>query len=119
MIDDNTGMIDDNTGMIDDNTGMIDDNTGMIDDNTGMIESSAGWIEENTGMIDETHGTEYTASGRRKRIKERGKDSKPRNFPLHAMKNLSQFRDKPHEKVRRYILQTKGWSLEVTLILEV
>jgi hypothetical protein len=58
-------------------------------------------------MMDETNGTEYTASGGRKRSGKRGKDSKSRNFPLHTMKNLPQFRDKPHEEVRRYILQTK------------
>ena len=58
-------------------------------------------------MIAET-GTEYTPSGRRKRSKERGKDSKPRNYPLHTMKNLPQFRNKSHEEVRQYILEKKG-----------
>ncbi len=81
--------------------------TGMIDDDTGLINQDAGLINDDTGLITE-NSTEYPASGRRKRSRERGKDSKPRNFPLHTMKNLPQFRDKPHEDVRQYILQTKG-----------
>ncbi|MGI9566924.1 MAG: hypothetical protein ACR2LL_07930 [Nitrosopumilus sp.] len=56
----------------------------------------------------ETDNSEFTKTGRRKRSRERGKDSKPRNFPLHTLKNLPQFRDKSHEEVRRYVLQTKG-----------
>ncbi len=35
-------------------------------------------------------------------------DSKSRNFPLHTMKNLPQFRNKSHEEVRQYILEKKG-----------
>ena len=35
-------------------------------------------------------------------------DSKLRNFPLHTMKNLPQFRDKSHEELRQYILEKKG-----------
>ena len=38
-------------------------------------------------MITETN-TEYTISGRRKRSRERGKDCKPRNYPLYTIKNL-------------------------------
>jgi hypothetical protein len=45
------------------------------------------------------------------------KDSKPKKFPLQTMKKLPQFRNKSHEEVRRYILQTKGRTLEATLIL--
>ncbi len=86
--------------------------TGMIEENTGMIEENTGMIEENTGMITETNDREYTASGRRKRSKERGKDSKPRNFPLHTLKNLPQFRDKSHQEVRKYILEKKGVDIE-------
>ncbi|NND86679.1 MAG: hypothetical protein HKM23_05035 [Nitrosopumilus sp.] len=66
-----------------------------------------GLMEENIGLITESN-VEYTTSGRRNRSKERGKDSKPRNFSLHTMKNLPQFRDKSHEEVRQYILEKKG-----------
>jgi hypothetical protein len=96
------------TGMIEENTGMINQGTGMINDDTGLIENSTGMIEENTGMITETNDAKYTANGRRKRSRERGKDSKPRNFPLQTMKNLPQFRDKSHEEFRQHILKTKG-----------
>ena len=89
-------------------TGMINDDTGMINQDTGMIESSTGMIEENTGMMTETNNTRYALNGRRKRSRERGKDSKPRNFPLQTMKNLPQFRDKSHEEFRQHILKTKG-----------
>ena len=87
---------------------MITKDAGMINDNTGMIENSTGMIEEKTGMITETNNTQQTASGRKKRSRERGKDSKPRNYPLHTMKNLPQFRNKSHEEVRQYILEKKG-----------
>ena len=96
------------TGMIEENTGMINQGTGMINDDTGLIENSTGMIEENTGMITETNDAKYTVNRRRKRSKERGKDSKPRNFPLQTMKNLPQFRDKSHEEFRQHILKTKG-----------
>ena len=96
------------TGMIEENTGMINQGTGMINDDTGMIESSTGMIEENTGMMTETNNTRYALNGRRKRSRERGKDSKPRNFPLQTMKNLPQFRDKSHEEFRQHMLKTKG-----------
>ena len=96
------------TGKIEDIPGLINQETGMINDNTGLIENSTGLIEENTGLITETNDAEYTASGRRKRSRERGKDSKPRNYPLHTMKNLPQFKNKSHEEVRQYILEKKG-----------
>jgi hypothetical protein len=79
--------------------------TGMIKDGTGMIENSTGMIKDGTGMITKTNDTKYTVNGRRKRSRERGKDNKPRNYPLHTMKNLPQFRDKPHEEVRQYIFE--------------
>ena len=94
--------------MKNDDTGLINSETGMINQDTGMIENSTGMIEDNAGLITETRDTEYTASGRRKRSRERGKDTKPRNFPLHTIKNLPQFRDKSHEEVRQYILEKKG-----------
>ena len=65
-------------------------------------------IEKNTGMITEINEVKRTINGRKKRSRERGKDSKPRNFPLHTMKNLPQFRDKSHEEVRQYILAKNG-----------
>ena len=67
-----------------------------------------GKIDNTPGLINDTNEVEHTESGRRKRSKERGKDSKPRNFPLHTMKNLPQFRDKSHEEVRQYILKKNG-----------
>jgi len=96
------------TGKIENTPGLINQDTGMINDNTGMIGNSTGLIEEYTGLITETNEVERTASGRRKRSRERGKDSKPRNFPLHTMKNLPQFRDKSHEEFRQHILEKKG-----------
>ena len=101
-------MITDDTGMITDDTGMITDDTGMITDDTGMITDDTGMIDENIGVITETNDVEYAENGRRKRSRERGKDIKPRNFPLHTMKNLPQFRNKSHEEVRQYILEKKG-----------
>ena len=95
------------TGKIEDTPGMIEDNAGLINQDTGKIENFAGMIEDNVGLITET-SAEYTASGRRKRSRERGKDRKPRNFPLHTIKNLPQFRDKPHQEVRQYILEKNG-----------
>ncbi len=83
------GIIENSTGMIEENTGMINQDTGLINDDTGLIENSAE-------MITETNDTKYTASGRKERSRERGKDNKPRNFPLHTMKNLPQFRNKSH-----------------------
>ncbi|WP_316505741.1 hypothetical protein [Nitrosopumilus sp.] len=96
------------TGMIEHDAGLINQDTGMINEDTGLMENSTGKIEENTGMITETNDTEYVASGRRKRSRERGKDSKPRNFPLHTIKNLPQFRNKSHQEGRQYILEKKG-----------
>jgi len=88
--------------------GKIENAPGMINQDTGMIENSIGLIEENIGLIIETNDVEGTENGRRKRSKERGKDSKPRNFPLHTIKNLPQFRNKSHKEVRQYILAKKG-----------
>ena len=106
------------TGMKNYDTGMLDDSTGMLDDNTGMLEEDAGLIDEGSGLIME-NDSEDTLSGRRKRSRERGKDLKSRNFPLHTLKNLPQFRNKPHEEVRHYILEKKELTLEATLTLEV
>jgi hypothetical protein len=89
-------------------TGMINDDSGLINENTGLIEDFAGMITDSTGMITDTNDTKYTVNGRKKRSRERGKDSKPRNFPLHTMKNLPQFRNKSHQEVRQYILEKKG-----------
>jgi len=73
-----------------------------------MIDGNTGLTEDNTGLITETNEVERTTSGRKRRSKERGKDRKPRNFPLPTIKNLPQFRDKSHEEVRQYIIQKKG-----------
>ena len=96
------------TGKIEDTPGMINQDTGMKNDDAGLIENSTGIIDDNTGMMTETKDTEYSTNGRKKRSRERGKDNKPRNFPLHTMKNLPQFRNKSHEEVRQYILEKKG-----------
>ena len=89
-------------------TGKMENNPGMINQDAGIINDDTGMIEENTGMITETNDAKYTVNGRRKRSRERGKDSKPRNFPLQTMKNLPQFRDKYHEEFRQHMLKTKG-----------
>ncbi len=65
-------------------------------------------IDEDSGMITDNDSTEDAGNGRKKRSRERGKDSKPRNFPLNTLKNLPQFRDKSHEELRQYILEKKG-----------
>ena len=101
-----TGKIEDTAGLIANPDGMINQDTGKINDSTGLIESNAGLIDDNSGLITETK-TGYTASGRKKRSRERGKDKTQRNFPLHTMKNLPQFRNKSHKEVRQYILETK------------
>ena len=95
-------------GMKNKDAGMIEHSTGMISQEPGLINGNAGMIDECSGLITENDSEEDTSTGRRKRRRERGKDSKPRNFPLHTMKNLPQFRDKSHEEVRRYILEKKG-----------
>ena len=82
---------------------MINQDIGMINDNTKMIQSSTGMINDNAGMITETNDTKYVANGRNKRSRERGKDSKLRNYPLHTTKNLPQFRNKSHEEIRQYM----------------
>jgi len=46
--------------------------------------------------------------GKKAQQGKRGKDNKPRNFPLHAIKNLPQFRNKSHQEVRQYILEKNG-----------
>jgi len=103
-----TGKIENTPGLIENNTGLINQDAGMINDNIGLIEDSTGLITDSTGLINYVNDTEYTANGRRKCSRERGKDSKPRNFPLHTIKNLPQFRNKSHEEVRQYILEKKG-----------
>ena len=95
-------------GMIKDDTGMIEHNSGMINDSTGMIEDDTGMINQDTGLISEIQDTDNTEIKRKKRSRERGRDTKPRNYPLHTMKNLPQFRNKSHEEVRQYILEKKG-----------
>jgi len=113
------------TGKIESTPGLINQDTGMINDNTGLIENSTGLTIDRTGLINDTNDAKYTVNGRRKRSRERGKDNKPRNYPLHTMKNLPQFRNKSHEEVRQYILENKGvdiggiknWNKTVTWIL--
>ena len=82
---------------------MINQDIGMINDNTEMIESSTGMINDNTEMITETNDTKCAVNGRRERSRERGKESKLRNYPLHTTKNLPQFRNKSHEEIRQHI----------------
>jgi len=59
-------------------------------DTSGLIENNAGLINDNTGLITKTNDVEYIASGRKKRSKEREKDSEPRNYLLHTMKNITE-----------------------------
>ena len=66
-------------------------------------------------MITETNDVEDNPNGRKKRSRERGKDTKLRDYPLHTMKNLPQFRNKSHEEFRQYILQTKGVDMGGTI----
>ena len=101
-------MIEDAPGLIDDNAGKINQDAVKISNSTGLIENPTGLIDDNAGKIAETNEVEHTASGRRKRSRERGKDKTQRNFPLQTIKNLPQFRNKSHEEVRQYILETKG-----------
>ena len=103
-----TGMKNNDAGMMDEDTGMISQDTGMINGNTGMLEENTGMINEDSGLITENSNEEDATTGRRKRSRERGKDAKPRDFPLHTLKNLPQFRNKSHEEVRQYILEKKG-----------
>ena len=88
-------------------TGKIEDATGLIENNAGLINQDTWMINDSTWLIPKTK-TEYTASGRRKRSRERDKDRKPWNFPLPAIKNLPHFRNKPHKEVRQCILEKKG-----------
>ena len=75
---------------------------------TGKMENTPGLINQDAGLITETDDVEDNPNGRRKRSRERGKDTKPRDYPMHTMKNLPQFRNKSHEEVRQYILEKKG-----------
>ena len=69
---------------------------------------SAAISNPDAGLITETNNVEDNPNDRRKRSSERGKDAKPRDYPLHTMKNHPQFRNKSHEEVRQYILEKKG-----------
>jgi hypothetical protein len=93
-IENTPGLIDQDTGMINDDAGMIENSTGLIEKNSGLIEKNSGLINPDAGLITETDDVENNANGRRKRSRERGKDAKPRDYPLHTMKNLPQFRNK-------------------------
>ena len=94
--------------MIDENTGLINQDTGLINDNTGLIESSTGMIEENTGLIMDTDNSGFTKTGRRSAARKEARTASPEIFHLHTLKNLPQFRNKSHQEVRQYILETKG-----------
>jgi len=61
----------------------------MINDNTGMIENSTGLIEENTRMITETNEVEHTASGRKKRSREKRKGQQTPKFPTTYNEELA------------------------------
>ena len=95
-------------GLINQDAGLINENIGLIESSTGMIEENIGLINQDAGLITETDDVEDNPNGRRKRSRERGKDTKPRDYPMHTMKNLPQFRNKSHEEVRQYILEKKG-----------
>ena len=75
---------------------------------------SAAISNPDAGLITETNNVEDNPNDRRKRSRERGKDAKPRDYPLHTMKNHPQFRNKSHEEVRQYILEKKGVTLTGT-----
>lgn len=47
---------------------------------SGMIGDTTRLIESDTGLIPETNNVEDTANKRREHSRERGKDSKPRNY---------------------------------------
>jgi len=94
-----TGKITDATGKI---TGITIDVTGKINQDTGKIELSDDFSGEVAGKMPETQEEHPKYRG------QRGQDKKPRNFPLHTLKNLPQFRNKSHEEVRQYILETRG-----------
>lgn len=79
----------------------------MINDNAGMVENSTGLIDDNAGMIIQTNDTEHTASGRRKRSRERGPDKKPRTYKANSMGNLTQFKERP-EEFATYLKDVKG-----------
>jgi hypothetical protein len=100
-ITDTTGKIENDTGKI---TGKIIEDTGKINQDTGKIELSEDFSGNNAGKIPEI--TEESEIARYRG--QRGPDKKKRNFPAQTLKNLPQFRDKPHEEVRQYILETRG-----------
>ena len=101
-----TGKITDTTGKIKNDTGKIAGKTidvaGKINQDAGKIQFSDDFSGEITGKMPETQEESPKYRG------QRGQDKKPRNFPLHTLKNLPQFRNKSHEEVRRYIQETKG-----------
>jgi len=103
-----TGKMENTPGLINQDAGLINENIGLIESSTGMIEENIGLINQDAGLITETDDVEDNPNGRRKRSRERGKDTKPRDYPMHTMKNLPQFRNKSHEEVRQYILEKKG-----------
>lgn len=94
------GKIADATGKIENDTGKIIEVTGKINQDTGKMHFSEDFSGETSETVDESETSRYRG--------QRGPDKKPRDFPLHTLKNLPQFRDKPHEEVRRYIKETKG-----------
>ncbi|MCH9657478.1 hypothetical protein K0U27_02075 [archaeon] len=96
---DTTGKIENDTGKI---TGKTIDVTGKINQDAGKIQFSDDFSGEVAGKIPEIQEESPKYRG------QRGQDKKPRNFPLHTLKNLPQFRDKSHEEIRRYILETRG-----------
>lgn len=96
-ITDTAGKIKNNTGKI---TGKIIDDTGKINQDAGKIELSEDFSGETSKITGESDITRYRG--------QRGRDRKQRNFPLHTLKNLPQFRNKSHEEVRQYILEKKG-----------
>ena len=87
----------DTTGKI---TGKIIDVTGKIENDSGKMQFSEDFSGETPDTTEESEISRYRG--------QRGPDKKPRNFPLHTLKNLPQFRNKSHEEVRQYILETKG-----------
>lgn len=74
---------------------------------TGKIENTTGKIENDTGVISGKIPEITEESDIARYRGQRGPDKKKRNFPAQTLKNLPQFRDKPHE-VRQYILETRG-----------
>lgn len=94
---DTAGKIENDTGKI---TGKTIDGSGKINQDTGKIKLSEDFSGEIYETVEETDISRYRG--------QRGPDKKQRDFPLHTLKNLPQFRNKSHEEVRQYILETKG-----------